>query len=127
MGYYTDYSIQVEGDVNYNKLEEIAERINEVSGYYFYADINKFQENHIMCDDTYKWYNWHKHMKSISKEYPELLFKVEGVGEEHDDHWKCNFINGRDERMSPEVIWPESQLEREFEASKVIHEILTED
>lgn len=78
MGYYTDFDIS-------GNSEEIAEAIEETSGYFGWYDrrINA------------KWYDWQNHCLKVSERFPEEIVVVEGVGEEHGDMWKAYFNNGK--------------------------------
>lgn len=80
MGYYTDYDIS-------NNREEVADAIEEASGYSWYSrSMNG------------KWYDWHDHCTAVSKRFPDELITVEGDGEEQGDHWKAYFKNGKSQK-----------------------------
>ena len=119
MGYYTDYRIEVKGDCD---AEEIAKALERISEYGFY-NIN---ETTIVNDDTIKWYDWEEQMTEISKSYPNNLFTVDGEGEENQDFWRSVFKDGRKESIEIKIKYKDSVLEQEFDASEVVHEILTE-
>lgn len=80
MGYYTEFKIELSGDITEddfnNELEEY--------GYGFYDE----------CMSA-KWYSWEDNMKDISTKYPEVLFILSGQGEENEDMWKAYFKNGK--------------------------------
>ena len=89
MGYYTDFTLEIEHDgkpVKGKKVDEILLRLTDISQYNF-EDLEVWY-NH-------KWYDWKIHMRALSKEYPELLFTLDGKGEEHGDLWKAYFKNGK--------------------------------
>ena len=95
MGYYTLYTIErIEGDEKlFNEfLEELAEK----SGY---EDLKTGEPANEM-----KWYDWESDCYELSKEYPTLLFMVEGDGEDVDDFWRCYFQNGKS--VYYEKQWP---------------------
>ena len=99
MGYYTKFDLEISGagerwvegvDVNGNKVtvnigfdhDEIQAEIEEMSGYKY------------LFEDTVKWYDHEVHMRAISKKYPDLLFILDGIGEEAGDLWRKYFKNG---------------------------------
>jgi hypothetical protein len=94
MGYYTDYTIEYEGrngaSVDAEVSEKILNRLEEISGY------NVFDEYYqkFVLDDA-KWYNQREDMLKLSEEFPDCLFTVNGVGEEHDDIWREFYLNGK--------------------------------
>lgn len=86
MGYYTTYSLRTtERELNqeeWDKLEEIVgyeEIIFELkeSGYY-----------------TTKWYEAESNIIELSKEFSDVVFVLDGVGEDNEDIWKAYFLNG---------------------------------
>jgi hypothetical protein len=57
-------------------------------------------------EDSMKWYNHEEDMITLSKEYPNILFVLEGIGEEFPDAWRKWFHNGQFEESYAEVIYP---------------------
>lgn len=76
MGYYTDYKIFIEEDI-----EEVKKILEAISGYTFYV-----MEDGIETQDDVKWYDCDKDMLKLSKLFPEITFIVNGIGEEN--YWK---------------------------------------
>jgi len=91
MGYYTNYTITADKVLP----DDFEEKFEEVTDY-------GFEYGSFEC----KWYDYEVDMKEISKSYPNILFTVEGEGEESGDSWKHYFKNGEDYRTEPEIIWP---------------------
>ena len=83
MGYYTSFSIShIEGD-----FEEYKKMLAEL------ADSTGFPK--ITEETLYaKWYDCEKDCLAISKKYPDILFQVDGDGEESLDYWSARFKNG---------------------------------
>lgn len=78
MGYYTEF------DYGNNK-REIVEAIDDINDY-------------GSCgtgEVSGKWYNWPSHLEKVSKEFPDDLIVIEGIGEEYPDIWKAYFKNGK--------------------------------
>lgn len=53
-----------------------------------------------------QWYSLTKNMKEFSKIYPDLLFIIEGEGNEHETFWKEYHKNGKVQIVYPDLIWP---------------------
>lgn len=119
MGYYTDYRITVKhGSVDMDKLKE---EMDQESGYEF-----ENEGGYIASSDCIKWYDWTPDMKKVSQKFPEVLIMVEGEGEESGDVWQCYFHNGRHEHIPGEVVFADSQLNKEFEAQEAIEKEILE-
>lgn len=78
MGYYTRYDIS-------ENPQTVQQAIEEKSQYSFYGGQT----------DTVKWYDWKEHCLEVSKDFPNLVIKVEGDGEEQGDQWKAYIKNGK--------------------------------
>lgn len=102
MGYYTGFKVKFDGG---DKHEEIIEQINLTSGYdgswYAYNDAK-----HIRLDEV-KWYDHKDHMRMISAAFPDVLFEIEGEGEEADDIWKAYTKDGKYVRYNAIISFPE--------------------
>jgi len=55
--------------------------------------------------DPVKWYDHEKNMKSLSKEYPSLLFTLSGKGEENGDIWRKYFFNGKMQKATAQITF----------------------
>jgi hypothetical protein len=81
MGYYTRHKLSiVSGDDNFTDYEqEIADSIDYSHPF----------------EDSIKWYDCEKDMRAYSKKHPNVVFCVDGEGEESGDIWKAYFQNGK--------------------------------
>lgn len=79
MGYYTDY------DFSANR-EEVVEAISSICGY-----------SSVCCGtlNGVTWYDHDKHMKEVSKMFPDEVIVLEGSGEDQGDMWKAYYKNGK--------------------------------
>lgn len=108
MGYYTKFelhAVDVEAGSPITMMEEdiIAKRLWQlIGGSDRYAP--KCIENCL--DEEMKWYDHEEDMTTLSKEFPNILFVLEGVGEEFPDAWRKWFYNGTVEASYAEVIYP---------------------
>lgn len=92
MGYYTDYTLNVqphEGDAKC--IDAIAKLIeNEVEKIGIFGDGS-------VSDGWYanaKWYDYHEDMTLLSKKFPNVIFYLEGDGEDSEDIWGRYYFNG---------------------------------
>lgn len=92
MGYYTKYTLTSDT----RSIEDAAESdLYEISGY----------QMEFGWNDSCKWYNHEKDMKELSKKYPNVLFKVQGEGEESGDLWVKYFKNGKMQHCEVEITY----------------------
>ena len=109
MGYYTEYSLMVRNVTpdNFDRLNEaIAGKAAEVFDDAFLDSKNNAK---YWPKEPVKWYSHDEDMTSISKMFPESIFKLSGSGEDCDDLWDCYYKNGEKEfcpwaPMSPKRI-----------------------
>ncbi len=102
MGCYTTYTLST--TQGYDNQEEIEEKLQEISGYSIEFGWN----------DSCKWYEHEKHMKELSKIYPETTFLLEGEGEESEDIWRKYFKNGKKQVCKARIVFPA------FDESKLV-------
>lgn len=95
MGYYTNYEIIAIEDPN----EEFDDFLWDLADY---TDYKELQEGYAT---SIKWYDWKEDSIEISKRYPNILFRIQGDGEESDDLWRFYCKNGKSKYI--EMIWPE--------------------
>jgi hypothetical protein len=137
MGYYTRYRISVsessilsEADQEELKtLEEVqktsksekvkkvlAETIKTLKGQLpkepeeIIADIIGYNP----FEDECKWYDHHKEMVNVSETYPNVLFILNGEGEERGDLWTKYYKNGKCQECRAKITYDE------FDESKLI-------
>ncbi len=82
MGYYTDFTLSLS-----DREEEIFKRIDEE--YYTHFLEGSGQSWEI------KWYEHEGDFKKVSKEFPHILFTLDGEGEESGDVWRKYFMGGK--------------------------------
>jgi hypothetical protein len=114
MGYYTKFELHavdvetkcpvsnlMEADITYD-LEQIAFGPIE-RGEYERRGLVNFER---WTEEPMKWYDHEADMIALSKEYPTLVFILEGVGEEFPDAWRKWFHNGKFEESYAEITYP---------------------
>ena len=82
MGYYTDFTLTVEGATP----DDLVDTLNEVTGYVWEDDLALYSA---------KWYDWAEDISKISLKYPDRMLSLEGSGEEKGDMWKAYIKNGK--------------------------------
>ncbi len=53
------------------------------------------------------WDEKDEHMAEVSRTWPEVLFTVQGGGEDQGDQWRSYHQNGKTYTITPETVWPE--------------------
>jgi len=93
MGYNTDYVLDIVPS-NY-PVEAIGEAMAKATGSNdpkgdaaFIAYLLNGDMGHM------KWYDHDADMVALSKQLPNVLFRLHGIGEEHDDEWVKFYFNG---------------------------------
>lgn len=93
MGYYTYHTLTV--------LEGYNDEINHEE------EIGKAIDFAEVFDESSKWYDMEIDMKKYSLKHPEVLFSIEGEGEESRDLWKSFFKNGKSFTAKTEIVFEE--------------------
>jgi hypothetical protein len=81
MGYYTRHELTIVSGGNFETdyEQEITDSTNYSS----------------LFNDSIKWYDCEDDMKKYSKKHPNVIFLIDGEGEENGDIWKAYFQNGK--------------------------------
>lgn len=111
MGYYTSYSLDVKYG-NKDNIERLVEalRAKELIGYALDADyVIDGDKVGFGPYDTQKWYDHDDDMIEISKEFPDMVFKLYGSGEDFGDEWYTLYRDGNAETIHAELKWPEPE------------------
>lgn len=103
MGYYTDFSLRVEGSgAAYGRLMDEQDRVTVSESYEF--KLGDFLRN---GQSDVKWYDYDDDMKSLSKRWPNVLFILDGDGEEQGDVWRAWYRNGKGIKVEPTFLEPD--------------------
>ena len=90
MGYYTQHDLSiVKGDITIQEIYKQWEN-NEFKfeGFEYYLDEDGD------CSTEGKWYSHREDMVELSKRYKDVVFLLEGYGEDSGDIWKEYYKNG---------------------------------
>lgn len=103
MGYYTQYNLDVVDPADIDRHPEL-EQVGLVA-------CKSFDAYGLMddgsCSDEVKWYDHDKNMRAMSRAYPDVLFRLEGNGEEQGDVWMKYYKGGKCQRLEPTILWPD--------------------
>lgn len=112
MGYYTNYNLTYKLPENYTKEQKLilCDAFNQKDACE-YGPLDDFLSGQ---SDECKWYNHEEDMLNFSKRFPEVVFILEGSGEEQGDQWFKYFKNGKIQRCNAIITfekYDESLLE----------------
>ena len=123
MGYYTRYSMEIQdidnkGYDSYKIAKYMLDKLKESGRFYaFEYELKDFVGNEdtvprTRCelsldgDDECKWYDNEDDMLLLSKEFPDVLFKLHGEGEDNEDIWDKYFMNGKMQYCPAKIMCP---------------------
>ena len=116
MGYSTYHTLNTKGATKEQdeKLLKMFEEDEDEYGKDWDWTVAEF--NGVNIGESSKWYESDEDMKILSsrEEYKDVLFILEGEGEDNDDMWKAYYKNGKVHRVDAEITFPkfdESKLE----------------
>lgn len=104
MGYYTRFELTTKPNIELNEDE-----LSEMSGGYGWEVFGKSAR----IDDSVKWYDFNEHMKKFSKlkKHKDVLFVLNGEGEESGDIWQGYYKNGKSIIHHAVLTFPEFKEE----------------
>lgn len=122
MGYYTYYSMGIldidnKGYDSYKIAKYMLDKQKESDRFYaFKYELEDFVKNEeveseiryelsLDGDDECKWYDNEDDMCLLSKEFPDVLFKLHGEGENNEDIWNKYFMNGKMQYCPAKIIY----------------------
>lgn len=104
MGYMTYYELTYENQNDKITDENIlVKALLDIAPYLSYGEEVSFEE--LFCEGM-KWYDHNKDMKELSKQFPNILFKLHGNGEDFYDTWNKYFLNGKMQFCQAEIVYP---------------------
>ena len=110
MGYYTHYNLQVMHFDHETKRVSLVE--SDDTNIEVISHLRKTFDNAAYAIDKNgdssektKWYDHGKHLKEFSALYPDLLFVLDGNGEDADDLWVKYFLNGKMQVAMAKIVF----------------------
>ena len=118
MGYYTRYELTLQNKGNYytSNIVSYMKEMNIASNgemfypfdhefdYYLKSDKNNYFD---MESDECKWYDHDEEMLELSREFPNAVFCLYGVGEESEDIWYTYYKNGKSQYCPARIVFDE--------------------
>lgn len=87
MGYLTRYELDVDDDDDLKQqIQKFVEQKQQEDSDFAYG---------LFYEEAVKWYCWQNDMKVISRNFPNQIITLNGIGEDHGDFWRCYFLNGK--------------------------------
>lgn len=105
MGYYTNFKISFPAFEDDEQNEFFLFQLQRRTGIHF--DDESTVKTAVFSVDGVKWYSHVDDMKRLSLKHPDILFVVDGDGEENGDVWRAYFRNGKSYQDSAEIAFPE--------------------
>ena len=104
MGYYTAHRLAIDCD-DKNKLLAIKAAMKEQDEYFTYAlDFEGDEpQSKFNTYEQCKWYSHEKDMRELSAQFPDVLFTLDGEGEESGDIWTEYHKNGKMQRAQAKI------------------------
>lgn len=97
MGYYTYYNLGIDPSTEYSDELDISKHKEAIEDTYGGASF----------EEPVKWYSHERDMGEYSKKYPDIIFTLEGDGEDSDDMWKAYYRNGKSYYVKPKIVYPD--------------------
>ena len=111
MGYYTSHQLYVKGIKSKDDFDALLRFMMENQLIYYAFDQGYYytdkHEAYFGSWDSVKWYTHENDMIAVSKEFPEMTFKLEGHGEDFDDIWVEYYKQDVVETCQAEVVIPD--------------------
>lgn len=126
MGYCTDYELTTQNNITNKQILDILKYIlkenkeNEDYLYPFISEIKKEIADVFLEDinDFYfsasgvKWYNYEEELLKLSQNFPDIIFKLSGKGEQYSDMWDKYFYKGKIQKCYAKIIIPEFDINK---------------
>lgn len=123
MGYETRFTLEVKDidNVGYDsyKIVKYMHEMQDKDDWFYPFDyqidnfLREIEPEHGLAfalefdeSDDLKWYDHEKEMRKLSEEFPDVLFKLHGEGEDNDDIWDKYFMSGKMQSCYAEIICP---------------------
>lgn len=109
MGYYTRFNLEYEPvkgfTITPEQLTELREEFAKALGF-----TEAFDELTSGDCPEWKWYECTEDMTKIAQKFPNILFTLEGEGEDREDWWIEQFCGETYHRSNAEIVPPTLML-----------------
>lgn len=86
MGYYTEFNLTIVSGGDKSLIDALRNSN--------FVAVDALMSNGVSRYSA-KWYDWERDMREFSAAHPEVLFLLEGQGEDSADLWRAYFKGGR--------------------------------
>ena len=118
MGYYTYYELRM-WDANGETIDKYHPLYDKIKAKFInvfangnddseYA--NKLFDYLVTNGEELKWYECHEDMMKITADFPEVMFEMEGTGEDREDWWIEQYYKGNYAVEFAKIIPPRPTL-----------------
>ena len=105
MGYSTLYKLHTIPALAYSEINDL---LKYFDGEALEPDpFAVLAEPEVLFGDSCKWYEHNDDMKKVSKKHPDVVFILDGEGEESGDVWRKFYKNGKVAVWRPHIEPPE--------------------
>ena len=111
MGYYTDFRLSMwDKDANliekshHPKYKEISTAFAGLSRDFTTYDFDELTEGIA----NWKWYDCEEDIKELGKQFPDVLFELEGEGEDREDWWLFRVLGDNVQRKQAVIVSPDN-------------------
>jgi hypothetical protein len=100
MGYYTNFELNVhQGKANMSEVKDALDTIMDTDSLASIFELENYNEPEygdvsIRTADACKWYDHDEDCAQMSKQFPGVVFKLHGEGEEQGDMWEAYYKDG---------------------------------
>ena len=109
MGYYTDYTLTASA----YRPEEWSNKIHPIPKELIPKIEDRIEEFNVFDSGdlvnglygTSKWYDDEEDMRQLSSEFPDILFRIDGQGEDPADMWKAYYLNGKEQKIFAKITF----------------------
>lgn len=97
MGYYTKFDLKINTKISKEQEFHITNFLsNKIMGES--AKIADHWDDYL--EESMKWYDYEEDMTELSILFPDVVFELNGKGEEFEDIWKQYFKSGKTQRYN---------------------------
>jgi hypothetical protein len=104
MGYYTDYTLNVQqGEVD---LVVVMETLHRIMGPGCQAFLLDEDLKCLVSNDAMPWYDHDEDCAELSLQFPHVVFKLHGEGSDPGDLWDAYYCNGLCQICRAQFVYP---------------------
>lgn len=112
MGYCTYFELTIKKTDNItpatvDEANTIMDWLKENNVYVYNMFASYGISDYMQSDDCYKWYEYEEDMIALSKQFPDFIFTLFGDGEDGDDFWYADFMDGKHKFRPVRFVYPD--------------------